>query len=131
MKKLLAMLLCLTMVLSLAACGASNQSETDDQTETGLKSVTVTVVHKDGTVKEFEYKTDEEYLGPLLEAEGLIVGEEGPYGLVITQVDGEKAVYETDKAYWALYEGDEYALQGIDTTPVVDGGTYRLEYTGA
>ena len=31
----------------------------------------------------------------------------------------------------AVYEGDEYALQGIDTTPVVDGRTYKLVYEAA
>ena len=62
---------------------------------------------------------------------GLLEGNAGPYGLEITEVDGEKAVYAEDKAYWAVYEGEEYALQGIDTTPAVDGGIYKLVYTGA
>ena len=60
---------------------------------------------------------------------GLIKGNDGPYGLEITEVDGEQAIYNTDKAYWAVYEGEEYALQGIDTTPVVEGRTYKLVYT--
>ena len=67
----------------------------------------------------------------MLEKEGLIEGNAGPYGMEITKVDGEQAIYNEDKAYWALFEGAEYALQGIDTTPVVDGGVYKLEYTGA
>ena len=49
----------------------------------------------------------------------------------ITEVDGEKAIYNEDKAYWAVYEGEEYAMQGIDTTPVKEGATYKLVYTGA
>jgi hypothetical protein len=49
----------------------------------------------------------------------------------ITEVDGQKAVYAENKAYWAVYEGEEYAMQGIDTTPVVDGRTYKLVYTNA
>ena len=49
----------------------------------------------------------------------------------ITHVDGVQAIYNTDKAYWAVYEGEEYALQGIDTTPVVAGGIYKLVYTKA
>ena len=89
------------------------------------------VVHKDGSEKTFHYESGEAYVGPVLEAEGLIEGNEGPYGMEITTVDGEKAVYSEDGAYWALYEGEEYALQGIDTTPVVDGRTYKLVYTAA
>ena len=98
-------------------------------TTQGAKAFTVTVVHGDGTTKEFSYNTDEEYLGDALLAEGLIEGEEGPYGLMISTVDGEQAVYETDGAYWALYIGGEYAMTGIDQTPVNDGGSFSLEYT--
>ena len=127
MKKLLAVLLAGLMLLSLAACGKTQEAP---KTE-GKASITVTVVHKDGSSKDFTYETDEEFLGPLLQKEGLIEGNDGPYGLEITKVDGEQAIYDTDKAYWALYEGEEYALQGIDTTPIKDGGTYKLEYTGA
>ena len=59
-------------------------------TVAGAKAITVTVVHADGSAKEFRYHTDEEYLGPVLLTEGLVEGEEGPYGLTINAVDGEK-----------------------------------------
>ena len=88
-------------------------------------------VHSDGTEKTFTYKTDLEFVGPVLQEEGLIKGNDGPYGLEITEVDGEQAIYNEDKAYWAVYEGEEYALQGIDTTPVVENRIYKLVYTGA
>lgn len=143
MKKLLTIILALVMVLSLVACGnapaadaTENAAETTGETtaaqteQTGeLKHITVTVVHSDETSKVFEYDTAEEFLGPLLVAEGLIQGNDGPYGLEIIEVDGETAVYESNGAYWALYEGDEYALQGVDTTPIVEEGSYKLVYT--
>ena len=95
----------------------------------GTKEFTVTVVHGDGSSKDFPFKTDEEFLGAVLLDEGLITGEEGPYGLYIHSVDGEKAVYEEDSAYWAFYVGDAYASQGIDLTPIEDGALYKLVYT--
>lgn len=95
----------------------------------GGKTVTVTVVHADGTSKDFTYQTDAEYLGELLVAEGLVEGEDSEYGLYITKVDGEDAIYEEDGSYWALYEGDTYANQSADQTPLTDGGTYSLVYT--
>lgn len=95
----------------------------------GVKSVSVEVVHGDGTAKSFDFETDKEYLGQLLLSEGLIKGDAGPYGLYITEVDGEVAVYEQSKAYWALFDGDSYATQGADATPLTDGGQYRLVYT--
>ena len=99
------------------------------QTTEGTKAYTVTVVHADGSEKAFSYTTDEEYLGAALVAEGLISGDEGPYGLVIITVDGEDAVWEKDNAYWSLYVGDEYAVTGISETPVNDGDSFKLEYT--
>lgn len=134
MKKLLAIFLALAMALSMVACVGANDKQdetTDGNAGKTLASFTVVVVHKDGTEKTFTYETDEEFVGPVLQEADLIQGNDGQYGLEITHVDGEKAVYNEDNAYWAVYEGDEYAMQGIDTTPVVDGRTYKLVYTGA
>lgn len=99
------------------------------QAQAGAKHITVTVVHKDGTEKEFTYDTDEEYLGTVLQADGLIEGEEGPYGLMISAVDGETADWNVDQGYWALYIGEEYATTGIDLTPIHDGDLFSLVYT--
>ena len=99
------------------------------ETETGEKAFSVTVVHKAGGETVFSYKTEAEYLGAVLLEQGLIRGEEGPYGLMISEVDGETADWSVDQSYWALYIGTEYATTGVDTTPVVDGGVYRLVYT--
>lgn len=97
--------------------------------EAGMKTVSVTVVHKDGAEKLFTYSTEEAYLGTVLLAEGLIEGEDGAYGLMVSAVDGETADWNVDRSYWALYIGEEYATTGVDSTPVTDGGTYRLVYT--
>lgn len=99
------------------------------ETAAGAKKITVTVVHKDGTSKDFVYNTDEEYLGPVLLTEGLVEGEEGPYGLSISAVDGETADWNVDQSYWALFIGEEYATTGADATPVYDGSVFKLVYT--
>ena len=87
------------------------------------------MVHKDESTKEFTYHTDEEYLGELLLEEGLIQGEMGQYGLYITVVDGEEAIYEVDSSYWAFYQNGAYAMQGVDLTPIMDGENYSFVYT--
>ncbi len=99
------------------------------QTSQGAKAFTVEVVHSDGSSKTFTYHTDEEYLGAVLEAEGLIKGEMGPYGLTIFEVDGERAVWEENGAYWAIFVNGEYGMTGVDSTPVNDGDAFKLEYT--
>ena len=102
---------------------------TRPETQVGEKTFTVEVVHSDQSEKSFTYTTDMEFVGEALQAEGLLLGEEGPYGLYITSVDGEEAIYEESGAYWSFYEGGEYAVQGIDLTPVQDGAQYALVYT--
>ena len=70
-----------------------------------------------------------EKLDAALLAEGLIAGEEGPYGLTVITVDGEDAVWDTDNAYWCIWIGDEMAVTGISEIPVYDGSVFKLEYT--
>ena len=95
----------------------------------GGKDITVIVVHGDGSEKTFAYTTDAEYLGEVIVAEGLVNGEEGPYGLYFDTVDGETASWEADQSYWGLFIGEEYATTGADGIVLTDGGVYRLVYT--
>ena len=125
-KKLIVLVLALVVLVG-ALLGV--YLATRPETAAGAKTITVTVVHGDGASKDFTYNTDEEFLGAVLLAEGLVEGEMGPYGLMISAVDGEEAVWEVNSAYWALFEGDEYATSGADSTPVYDGSTFKLEYT--
>ena len=99
---------------------------TRPQSVEGAKSFTVLVVHSDKTEKTFTYTTDAGKLGVFLEQEGLIVGSGD--GMFHT-VDGEKADWSVNQSYWALYLGNEYATAGIYDTDIVDGTTYKLEYT--
>ena len=130
MKKIITMFLILVLCMSVAACGAEPAATNGETTETnGGLTFTVTVIHKDQSEKTFTYTSNEEFVGTVLKAEGLIKGNDGPYGLEITEVDGEQAIYATDGAYWAVYVGEEYAMTGIDTTPITQGGQYKLVYT--
>ena len=100
-------------------------------TQAGSKELSVQVVHGDGSTKDFTLHTDAEYLGDALLAEGLIAGEEGPYGLTLLTVDGEDAIWDVHNAYWALFIGEEYATTGVSDTPVKDGDSFKLVYTNA
>ncbi len=92
------------------------------------KTITVEVVHSDGTSKTFTYDTNADYLGEVLYGEGLIKAESIDEGM-FNIVDGEKADWNENKSYWSLYQGEEYAMQGVDTTPINDGDTFKLVYT--
>lgn len=125
-KKLVIAAVALLVVVGLmAGIWFANRPETQE----GSKAYTVTVVHKDGTAKNFDYRTDAEYLAEALLEEGLVSGDDSQYGLTIIAVDGEAAVWETDKAYWAIWIGEEMAMTGASEIPVYDGSTFKLEYT--
>ena len=104
---------------------------TRPSTAAGSKNFTVTVIHGDGSSKDFEYSTDAEFVGEVLMEEGLVSGDMGDHGLYIKEVDGEKAVYEEDNAYWGIFVGEEAAMSGIDQIPIEDGAVYKLVYTPA
>ena len=73
----------------------------------------------------FTVTTDENYLGPALEAEGLIEGEKGQYGLFITTVDGVKAD-DSKNQWWCITKGGEDVYTGADSTPIADGDCFEL-----
>ena len=125
-KKLIVAVIALVAVIAvMAGLFVATRPETVE----GGKNITVTVVHKDGSEKVFEYATDAEYLGEVIVAEGLVNGENGPYGLYFDTVDGEAAVWEIDQAYWSILIGEEYATTGADGIALTDGGEYALVYT--
>ncbi len=122
-------LLALVALLAVAAVLLGVYFLTRPDAQQGDKSVTVTVVHGDGTEKTFSYHTDAQMLGTLLQQEQLVQGTPGEYGLYIETVDGETADYSRDGSYWALYIGGEYAMTSADQTPLHDGDRFRLVYT--
>lgn len=101
---------------------------TRPQPQEGEKTVTVVVVHKDKTERREVYQTDEEYLGPLLVAQGLIPEGNIQDGMFDT-VDGEQAVWTNDEGWWAIYQGDQMTSVGINEQVIADGDTFRLVYT--
>ncbi|MBO5952825.1 MAG: hypothetical protein J6Q53_01655 [Oscillospiraceae bacterium] len=92
----------------------------------GEKTVTVTVVHKDGSEKSFTCHTDAEFLDKVLLDENIVVGEKGEFGLYFQTADGETVEGE---GWWKVCIGDEAASTGASQIPVTDGASYKLVYT--
>lgn len=97
----------------------------------GKKSVTIEVVNDKGEVKSYSVKTDKETMQQIFdETEGFTYsGTEGPYGLMVDTVNGLKAVYDTDNAYWAFKLNGNYCENGVSTQKVEDNDVVRVEYT--
>ena len=94
----------------------------------GSKTITFQVTHSDGAVAYFGIQADSENLRGALEQENLISGDEGPYGLFVTQIDGETAD-DSQQQWWCFTKGGEMLMTGVDDTPIADGEQYEISLT--
>ena len=135
-KFLTMMVLALMLVLGLTACGKKEASDLwkdakwteDTSLGEGATTVQVEVEMEEKSIT-FTIASDKVILGDILMDHELIEGEMGPYGLYIKSVNGVRADYDRDKAYWAIYKDGEYLMGGVDSTEVSDGEHYELVYT--
>ncbi len=97
----------------------------------GSKSFELTILDKEGVTHAYLIRTDAEMVGQALIELELIDGEEGQYGMYIKSVLGQVLDYETDQMYWAFYVGGEYALTGVDQTPIQADTAYMLKAEAA
>ena len=88
------------------------------------KTITFEVSHLDGTANSFTLMSNCETLGELLEANELIAGEDGPYGLYVKTVDGE-TVDESLNQWWCFTKDGEMLMTGVDDTVIADGEHYE------
>ena len=125
-KKLIIAVIALAAVIALMA---GLYLATRPEAVAGSKQITIEIIHKDGTEKKLEYETDLEYLADLLLEKELVTGYASEeYGFTIESVDGVTADWQVDAAYWALYEGEEYATTSAAGIVLTDGGVYKLVY---
>lgn len=142
-KRILSIILCIVIVaaISLFTIGCtdnsvkettaaettvSDASEAPSVIGQGEKVFFFIAEDKDGKETKWEFHSDEETVGKALIAEGIIEGEEGPYGLYVKTVNGITLDYDTDGMYWAFYENGEYAMTGVDQTEIAEGTTYAF-----
>lgn len=119
------------LLLALAAALSLVYVTFSEKAVSGSKAITIAVI--DSAAKETTYalKTDAKYLIEAMdEAEGLTyAGTEGPYGLMITEVNGETADYNVNGAYWGFSVNGQYCNYGVSEQPVEDGDAFTIAYT--
>ena len=132
-KSTISLLLAFVFILSLASCGAQVDKEGLWETATYLKDTELGEGAKTAIVEvkvgeqmiTFTVHTDEEMLGAALLAHNLIEGTDGLY----TKVNGIVADYNVDQSYWGFFIDGEFAMTGLDQTPITEGTVYQLAYT--
>ena len=154
-KKSFALVLALVLALGMTACGngessssetassaassevsseaasseaAQEESAAGEEETAGSKTITLTVVHGDGTSNDITVSTDAENLRDALEAEGIIAGEDSSYGMFVQTVDGETAD-DGEQEWWCLTKGGEMWNYGVDDTEIADGDVYEFTLT--
>ena len=137
----LSIVLIAVMALFIAGCSNNNQDEpisTEPVQTTEPRSSVIEkgegenafifiAVDLDGNSTHYMIKTDKETVGEALLENGLIAGEDGQYGLYVKTVNGITLDYDKDGKYWAFYEENTYANQGVDSTPIKEGGVYTFK----
>ena len=140
-KKWLTVIGCIVLIAALAltttGCGSKEAAQPAAPAENaevkvlgeGATVFQFSVVDLEGNESKFEIHTDETTVGAALLKEGLIEGEEGPYGLYVKVVNGITAIYEEDGSYWAFYENGQYGLTGVDLTDIDPSVSYSFVQT--
>ena len=130
MKKNKGAVIAMVALVCAAAVFVGAYFATRGATSEGSKTLTIEIVHGNGESKEYTIHTDAEYLGQaLMENEELgVIGEDGPYGLYIKEVDGEKAS-DADQTFWSVSLSGESLMVGADQQPIADGEHYELVLT--
>ena len=125
------MVLIVAMALSMTACGSGNnndsQADGQNQSQTVQVSFQVEVTDADGNTITIDVTTDKSTVGEALLEQGIIAGDEGPYGLYVKEVNGIVADYDTDGSWWGFYINGEMASTGVDGAEVEEGAVYGFK----
>jgi len=140
MKKAI-LLLTAVLLIFVAACGTANDTPAGNTNENDLAGAqdigqgstvfNFQAFDGDGNVTSWNVHTNETSVGAALVATGLISGDVSDFGLMVTHVNGIRADFVEDGAWWALYIDDEMAMVGVDDVEIEDGVIYKFIYTPA
>lgn len=120
------LLLAVLLLLTLTACGGTPEPQEEAAVS---KTVTFTLVDKDGSAEDFKLETEKEYLADALVEAGLAEYSESN---MYTVINGIRADYTADGAWWCLSEdGETMSTHGFNDMPLKDGGHYTATYTNA
>ncbi len=123
-KTIIAVIVLIALVTAAALVWYFNKPAAD--ANSADKTVSVSVIHGDGSEKSFKISTNEQFLRGALEQEKLIEGDDGEYGLYITAVDGEKAD-ESIQQWWCVNNAEgEMLPTSVDKTAIRDGDGYEI-----
>ena len=129
-KKGLIIALALVLVVIIAAFATLIIKQNNNNVEHGDKVISVTIVNADKTQKLFKISTDAENLGDALLQRNLVTEEEHKTGYY-TYINGVRADYTLDKAWWCFTKGGEEVMKGANDLAIADGDCFEITHTPA
>ncbi|MBR5508164.1 MAG: DUF4430 domain-containing protein [Clostridia bacterium] len=136
-KKSMLAVLCMVLCFSFISCNKAeekvslweNATYTDNQVfGDGSKTIILEVKAEEKSV-EFTFRTEAEILADVLTEHNIISGEEGPYGIYVTSVNGIEAIYEENQSFWSLERNGLQLTTGVSETGIKDGDKFTFVYT--
>lgn len=129
-KKIIGMILALVaLIILFAMLFVTFRSKPVD----GTKNITIEVVDNTATSILYEITTTADFLQEAIEeTEGLeVTGTDGEFGLMVDTVNGIRADFTLDGAYWSFNVNGDYCNYGISEQPILDGDKFQIIYTPA
>jgi len=135
-KRTLSLILTLALIFAFGCASATNAGGNQTGLPKNARDIgqggsvfAFEVTDNNKMITEWNVHTDEATVGAALLAVELIKGDASEYGLYVKEVNGLKADYDTDRAYWAFYVDGEYAVTGVDAANIEPGKIYAFVYT--
>ena len=127
--RILPFVLVLALLLAFSLAGCAKQEDVPAADNDAASKFTFEAYDLSGNATTFEMvaATDDKTVGDVLVKAGLISGDDSQYGLYVKTVNGITLDYDKDKMYWAFYIDGEYAMTGVDSTPIQDGSVYAFK----
>ncbi|GLC79455.1 DUF4430 domain-containing protein [Lacrimispora brassicae] len=98
----------------------------------GTKNISIDVVYENGVKDHYQITTEAQFLlealksVPNLQIEGTTTEE---LGLMVNKINGKRADYQKDGAYWALLCNGDPCSYGVSQQAIKDGEHYTFQYT--
>lgn len=127
-KRLLTVFLAVLFIVLAVFTAGCNKADDSSSATLKTKEISVTIVFQDKREKAIDIETEAEYLADALFEKGLIKEDEYKSGFY-TYIDGVRADYNEDKAWWCVTKGGEMTNKGMNDLPIADGDRFEITHT--
>ncbi len=127
-KRLLTVFLAVLFIVLAVFTAGCNKADDSSSATLKTKEISVTIVFQDKREKVIDIETEAEYLADALFEKGLIKEDEYKSGFY-TYIDGVRADYNEDKAWWCVTKGGEMTNKGMNDLPIADGDRFEITHT--